>query len=129
MVIAMAANIGLNFLLIPHMGKVGAAYATLATYIIRVALIYYFSQALFRIRYEWGKIFQLAAMSLALIFLSQYITVNGLALSFLFNFMLIILFPILVYFTGIFNPKEKTFIKMCLRNPFKVKELLSAGIS
>jgi O-antigen/teichoic acid export membrane protein len=125
MVIAMAANIGLNFLLIPHWGKVGAAYATLASYFIRVSVIYYFAQMLFRTRYEWGKIFQMGAISLAILFLSHYIDIQSIPLSLAANTILLISFPIFVYAIGIFNSKEKVVIKSFLRNPFKAKELLS----
>jgi O-antigen/teichoic acid export membrane protein len=125
MIIAMAINIGCNFLLIPRWGKSGAAFATLLSYLVRVVLIYYFSQMLFRIRYEWAKIFQMGAISLVLLLLSHFISISNIPLSIIMNVILLASFPFLIYVTGILSPKEKDIIRGCLRNPFKAKELLS----
>lgn len=51
-VAAGAANIGLNFLLIPPFGMMGAAVATLLAYIVAVAITYGFSQHYYRIEYQ-----------------------------------------------------------------------------
>ena len=126
MLIAMAVNIGLNFLLIPHWYKAGAAYATLTSYSVRVAVIYYFAQMLFKTRYEWGKIFQMGGISIVLLLLSHFIVISSVPLSIALNLTLLVSFPVFVYAIGIFNPKEKIIIKGLLRNPFKAKELLSS---
>ena len=49
-------NILLNFILIPHMGIMGAALATLAAYIVMAGAIYYASQTSYPIPYEWPRI-------------------------------------------------------------------------
>jgi O-antigen/teichoic acid export membrane protein len=59
-------NVAVNILLIPVIGLMGAAIATLASYIIMAAGLYLFSQRFYRIEYEFTKIFRL----LALIFVS-----------------------------------------------------------
>ncbi|MEO6235485.1 MAG: lipopolysaccharide biosynthesis protein [Vicinamibacterales bacterium] len=53
---AAATNIGLNFLLIPAYGIVGAAWANGAAYAVQAALGYSFSQRFYPIPYEWGRI-------------------------------------------------------------------------
>ncbi len=53
---AAAANIALNFLLIPRYGIVGAAWANGAAYSVQAALGYVFSQRVYPIAYEWGRI-------------------------------------------------------------------------
>ena len=53
---AAAANVALNFLLIPRYGMVGAAWANGAAYAIQAALGYHFSQRFYPIAYEWGRI-------------------------------------------------------------------------
>ncbi len=49
-------NIGVNFLLIPSMGIMGAALATLAAYAIMAIAMYFASQKFYQIQYEWSKV-------------------------------------------------------------------------
>jgi O-antigen/teichoic acid export membrane protein len=51
-----AVNIAANLLLIPAMGILGAAYATLAAYAAMAAAIYVCAGRFFPIRYEWGRV-------------------------------------------------------------------------
>lgn len=53
------ANVVVNILLIPILGLIGAALATLASYIIMAAGLYYFSQKYYPIKYEFKKIFKI----------------------------------------------------------------------
>jgi len=49
-------NIGANLLLIPTMGIMGAALATLAAYAVMALTMYFASQRFYRLRYEWSKV-------------------------------------------------------------------------
>jgi O-antigen/teichoic acid export membrane protein len=53
---AAAANVGLNVLLIPHYGIVGAAWANGIAYAVQAVLGYVLSQRFYPIAYEWGRI-------------------------------------------------------------------------
>src|SRR5207302_7578221 len=53
---AAAANIVLNFLLIPSHGIVGAAWANGAAYAVQAGLGYAFSQRFYPITYEWARV-------------------------------------------------------------------------
>jgi O-antigen/teichoic acid export membrane protein len=53
---AAATNVGLNFMLIPRYGIVGAAWANGASYATQAALGFIFSQRFYRIDYEWGRL-------------------------------------------------------------------------
>lgn len=55
------ANVVVNILLIPILGLIGAALATLASYIIMAAGLYYFSQKYYPVKYEFRKIFKILA--------------------------------------------------------------------
>ena len=59
-------NIGVNLLLIPTLGMMGAAYATLAAYMVIAVGIYFASQRFYPIAYEWGKVVRLAIVSAGL---------------------------------------------------------------
>ncbi len=53
------ANVVVNILLIPLLGINGAALATLASYIIMAAGLYFFSQKYYPVKYEYAKIFKM----------------------------------------------------------------------
>jgi len=53
---AAGTNVGLNFLLIPKFGIVGAAWANGAAYAVQAALGMRLSQRFYPITYEWGRI-------------------------------------------------------------------------
>jgi len=53
---AAAVNIGLNFVLIPAWGIVGAAWANVAGYAVQAWLGYHFSQRFYPVAYERGRI-------------------------------------------------------------------------
>jgi len=52
-------NVGVNMLLIPRIGIMGGAIATLAAYFVMAVVIYWESQKAYPIRYEWGRIAKL----------------------------------------------------------------------
>ena len=61
--VAAAINIGLNFVLIPPFGMVGAAVATAVAYAVLAALYFYVAQHYYRTPYELKKV--LTALGLA----------------------------------------------------------------
>lgn len=50
--VALVANIGLNFLWIPRWGMYGAAYATMAAYVIEAALMYFYAQRVYPLAFS-----------------------------------------------------------------------------
>jgi len=64
---ALAVNIGLNFLLIPRYGSMGATISTLASYVVFCGLRYWASNLFFKVRYEWGRVFTILGVGSALI--------------------------------------------------------------
>jgi O-antigen/teichoic acid export membrane protein len=59
--VAAATNVGLNFVLIPRFGMVGAAWSNGACYAVQAILGYAFSQRFYEISYEWGRLARAAA--------------------------------------------------------------------
>ena len=55
-------NVAANFLLIPRMGIIGAALATLIAYIVMAAGLLYYSQRFYPIPYEFGKVGRILAV-------------------------------------------------------------------
>ncbi len=53
---AAVANIGLNYALIPQFGMMGAAWANVAAYALQAGLAFTFSQRVYPVRYEYGRV-------------------------------------------------------------------------
>ena len=64
---AVAVNVALNLLLVPSMGIVGAGLALVASYVVVVATMYGFTQRLFPVPYEWGRLAAIVAVSAVLV--------------------------------------------------------------
>ncbi len=63
--ISAAVNVGLNVLLIPRFGIMGAAYANGVAYAAQAALAYYFSQRFYPVHYETGRLARVVAAAIA----------------------------------------------------------------
>jgi O-antigen/teichoic acid export membrane protein len=68
--IGAAINVGVNFLLIPVWGIIGAALATLASYLVMAVVVYKITQRFYEINYEKGKVIK--TLSLVIIAGSVY---------------------------------------------------------
>lgn len=53
---AAVANVGLNYALIPRYGMMGAAWANAAAYAVQAGLAFAFSQRVYPVRYEYGRL-------------------------------------------------------------------------
>jgi len=62
---AAATNVGLNFLLIPRFGIVGAGYANAAAYGVQAILGAIFSQRFYPVAYEWGRLVRIVLIAMA----------------------------------------------------------------
>ncbi len=64
---ALAANVALNLALVPPLGIVGAGLALVASYLVVLALMYGFTQRLFPVPYEWGRLARIVLVSAGLV--------------------------------------------------------------
>ena len=58
-----AVNVAANLAWVPAFGILGAAYATLAAYVVMAGAMFFFSQRVFPIPYEWGRLGRLALIA------------------------------------------------------------------
>ncbi len=72
--IGCVSNIILNLILIPPFSIKGAAAATMLSYFIMFITLYYLSQKIYKIEYEWKIIFKAAAITAVLFILNIYIS-------------------------------------------------------
>lgn len=79
--ISVFLNIGLNFIIVPTYGMYGASIATLLSYILQFILIFYYTQKLVYIKYDYSFIFKSTFCSLfflILVILVSYLNINSL---------------------------------------------------
>ena len=107
--IGAAINIGVNFLLIPVWGIVGAALATLASYLIMAVAVYKITQRFYEINYEKVKVVKT---------LSFVLTAGSIYYYLMFVHYLYFSYKILILagfvtslFLFVFDKKELEFIK------------------
>ncbi len=120
---ALVANVVLNLALVPSLGIVGAGIALVASYMVVLALMYVFTQRLFPVPYEWGRLARVVLISAVLVGLGELLLptdgLGGLAL----RVVLWLVYPLALLATGFFTPGERRSLAR-LRHPGElVKEL------
>ncbi len=104
-----AVNIIVNFLLIPVLGIMGAALATLAAYLVMALGYYFVTQKFYKINYEVGKILKIFSLIIAagVIYYSLYYSGQ---MFFIYKIIILVLFTASIYLFA-FDKKEIAFIK------------------
>ncbi len=101
-------NIAVNILLIPLLGLMGAALATLLGYIFMAVSLYFYTKNLYPIKYEWLRISQLFVVTFLLYIAGVHSFASKPAS---FNVLLILAYFIVLYFIGFFKRNELTKLK------------------
>ena len=104
--IAAAINIGLNFLLIPRFGMVGAAWATLGGFLVQVVLTLFFSQRLYHVPFPWVKIGMITTGAVLTYLLAVSITFDSVFASIAFKTAVMPLYPLALLASGLFAPAD-----------------------
>jgi O-antigen/teichoic acid export membrane protein len=102
-------NVIANYLLIPYLNIMGAAFATLLSYFVMAAGYYIVTQKFYRINYDYYK---LAKIALAVLFVGTvyYLLLYGGYLNIYYKIILAIIF-IAYIFMQVFEKSEMNFIK------------------
>lgn len=120
------ANIALNLILVPIWGIVGAAVALVISYGIVLILMYIFTQRLFQVPYEWGRLLKVVGSSAALIAIGEvFVPIDGIG-PLAIRIALIALVPAAMFATGFFTDEEKRYLAM-VRNPQELIEKIKAA--
>ena len=109
--VAALVNIGLNFLFIPQWGMLGAAFATMLSYIVWNVLKAYYSAKFYDLHFEVGRLLHITVIGFGLYGLSLLVANNGasgtdMALKFLF----FLGYPLILWSTGFFSESEKEYL-------------------
>lgn len=120
-----AANVGLNFLLIPRFGIVGAGVALVCSYAITLAIMFVVTQRLFPVPYEWPRLLQVLLLASGLVAVGTMLTpIDGIA-SFAIRLGLLAAYPAVLFLTGFLHDHERAAAVDLLR-PSAVLERLSS---
>jgi O-antigen/teichoic acid export membrane protein len=111
-------NIAANFLLIPILGMIGAALATLLSYLVMAAGLYFVTQKFYRIEYEISKIFKIFLIIFLVGSVYYYLLFNN-ELLLIYKIFLLIFF-IASMFIFIIDKKEKEYLKSLRRRGTKM---------
>jgi O-antigen/teichoic acid export membrane protein len=122
---ALAANVVLNLVLVPPFGIVGAGLALVASYLVVLALMYGFTQRLFPVPYEWGRLMRVLLVSAALVAAGELLLPTDGLLGLLARTALWLTYPLALLAIGFFTPGERAWLSR-LRHPRELARRLRA---
>jgi O-antigen/teichoic acid export membrane protein len=115
-VAALAANVILNLILVPPLGIVGAALALVASYVVVLVLMYGFTQRLFPVPYEWGRLGRVVLISAALAGAGELLMPTAGFAGLLGRAALFVAYPLALFASGFFTSGERVWLGR-LRHP------------
>jgi O-antigen/teichoic acid export membrane protein len=113
---ALVVNVALNLLLVPSLELVGAGLALVASYLVVLALMYVFTQRLFPVPYEWGRLLRIVVAVAVLVGLAELVVPTSGAEGFLLRALLFAAYPLALFTTGFFSEGERVWLAK-LRHP------------
>ena len=122
---ALAANVVLNLILVPALGIVGAALALVASYLVVLALMYVFTQRLFPVPYQWGRLARVVLTAAVLVGAGELLLPNAGFPALLGRTALFAVYPLALFASGFFTPGERVWLAR-LRHPAELVAELRA---
>jgi O-antigen/teichoic acid export membrane protein len=116
---ALVANVVLNLILVPAWGIVGAGVALVASYLVVLGLMYAFTQRLFPVPYEWGRLLRVVATVAVLVGVAELLVPTSGAVGLLIRIALFAAYPLTLLASGFFTPGERRWLAR-LRHPSAV---------
>jgi O-antigen/teichoic acid export membrane protein len=97
-----AANIGLNFWLIPRWGMVGASISTLAAYVVLFAGMTVYAQHVYPVAYQWRRVITAVGVAATL-----NVAARAWHLSLAPSFLIVAAYPLALAVCGFYLPAER----------------------
>ena len=115
--LAATINMGLNFLLIPVWGIMGAAIATLVSYIVWNALRLYFSGKLYGLYFETGRLVHVTVVGAGVLLISFFAAgTESVFYNSIIKILFIVSYPTVLFLTGFLTSTEKAHLTDILAN-------------
>jgi O-antigen/teichoic acid export membrane protein len=102
-----AVNIGLNLVLIPALGIVGAGVSLVASYAVVLVLMYVLTQRLFRVPYEWLRLGQAAGLAAVLVLAGEFLLPTEGFVGLVSRTAVWLIYPLALYATGFLSEEER----------------------
>ncbi len=115
---ALIFNFLLNLLLIPYYKMVGAAYATLLTFILLSALNYFTSNHFYEIRYEGLRLIKALLIGMLLFYISGFLPDLTLFSDLAVRSIILLSYPFILYLVQFYEPEELLNLKYTTRKLF-----------
>jgi hypothetical protein len=93
---------------VPSQGIVGAGLALVGSYVIVLALMYAFTQRLFPVPYEWGRLALVLLSAAAVVAAGELILPTSGAIGLLSRGALWLAYPAILYLGGFLHEEERT---------------------
>lgn len=119
------ANVALNLALVPALGIAGAGLALVISYLVVLGLMYVFTQRLFPVPYEWGRLLRVIATVAVLVGAGELLVPTSGALGLLIRAALFAAYPLALFITGFFSEGERRWLAR-LRDPGAVIAALAS---
>lgn len=103
---AAVLNLALNYILIPHYGMMGAAGATLISYMALAISTFLVSQKLYVVNYEWGRVLKIFIAAGVIFAGSFFIHYDSRIVTGVFKLLTLVAYPILLYLLRFYHPEE-----------------------
>ena len=117
--VAALVNIGLNFLFVPQWGMLGAAFATMLSYIVWNFLKAYYSAKFYGLHFEVSRLLHITVIGFGLYGLSLVVANNrAIGTEVALKFLFFLGYPLILWGTGFFSEGEKEHL-LKLVNRFK----------
>ena len=113
---ALVTNVALNLVLVPAMGISGAGLALVVSYLVVLGLMYVFTQRLFPVPYEWGRLLRVVLTVAALVGIAELVAPTSGALGLLLRALFFAAYPLVLLATGFFSEGERVWLAK-LRHP------------
>jgi O-antigen/teichoic acid export membrane protein len=123
---ALAVNVGLNLILVPSLEIVGAGLALVVSYLVVIALMYRFTQRLFPVPYEWGRLARLLLVSAALVAIGEVLMPTEGAAGLLGRIVVWLAYPVTLLLAGFFTDEERSWLGR-LRHPVELVGTIAAA--
>lgn len=99
-------SLGLNWLIIPKYGSIGAAISFIISQFFYFLLMTYFAQKNYKINYEFVKVIKMIVVGIILFFISLALADFSLPIRMISKIILIISFPVILYFLNFYEKIE-----------------------
>ncbi len=109
--VAALANIGLNFLFVPQWGMLGAAAATMLSYVVWNCLKAYYSAKFYDLHFEVGRLLHITGIGFGLYGLALLLANNrAVEISVALKLLFFLGYPLMLWGTGFFSKGEKEYL-------------------